>query len=96
VGVDWGTFKEALEAWLNKLPAPTTLLSECKFQDAVNGLTDALQYTMCKSVPKMHPSPYSKWWWSKALLALKKKKNKLSAISYKFHAMLDLLSHNEH
>jgi len=93
---DWGEFKEALTARIEELPFPISLLTEYEFQGTVHDLMAALQDTIHKSVLKVSPSPHSKLWWSKALSALKKKKNKLSAISYNFCAMPCHHSHSEH
>src|SRR5882672_5033703 len=94
--VDWDVFKEELATRLEDLPAPAALLSETEFHEAACGLTAALQDTMRKMVPEVQPSPHSKCWWSKSLSALRKRKNKLSATSFKFRASLDHPSHIEH
>ena len=47
-------------------------------------------------VPKMHPSPYVKQRWNNELTALKKAKNKLSGLAYKYRALPGHSIHGEH
>ena len=80
--VDWVTFCEALVAQLINIPSPAPLTSEAGFQAAVSGLTEALQATIQDAVLLSKPCPHSKCWWSSKLSELKRKKNKLSSLSY--------------
>src|SRR3981189_178279 len=93
---DWKDFKEELAIRLTDIPLPTSLTTEDKFQAAVNNLTSTLQDVIRTTVPVSRPCPHSKRWWSKELLDLKKRKNKLSGISYKYRAVLDHPSHEQH
>ena len=63
---------------------------------AINSLMEAIHGTIHAVVPKRHPSPYSKRWWSRELTELKKRKNQLINASYKFRALPDHPIHEEH
>jgi ribonuclease HI len=94
--VEWDTFKEELTVRLTDIPAPGILGTKEEFQGAVRHLTETLQDTIRTTVPQSRPSPYKKRWWSTKLAALKKSKNKLSSTSYKYRAISDHPSHEEH
>jgi hypothetical protein len=93
---DWKIFKEELVARLIDIPLPTTLTTDDDFQTAVESLTSTLQDVIRTTVPVSRPCPHSKKWWNKELSDLKKRKNKLSGISYKFRAIPDHPSHEQH
>jgi hypothetical protein len=93
---DWKDFKEELAIRLTDIPLPTSLTTEDEFQAAVNNLTSTLQDVIRTTVPVSRPCPHSKRWWSKELSDLKKRKNKLSGISYKYRAVPDHPSHEQH
>ena len=94
--VDWAAFREHLEAALSELPPAALLTSRASFHSAVSSLTEVLQATIGMQVPPTRPSPYSKRWWSKRLSDLKKQKNKLSSLSYRYRALPEHHSHDEH
>src|ERR1700690_2653779 len=93
---DWKAFNEELAACLVDIPLPTALTTEIDFQDVVNNLTSTLQDVIRTTVPMTKPCPHSKRWWNKDLSDLKKAKNKLSSTSYKFRAVPDHPSHEQH
>ena len=72
------------------------LSTNTAFQTAVCNLTNALQDTVCTTIPHAQPSLHSKHWWSNELTTLKGKKNKLSNMSYKYCAMPSHPAHEEH
>ena len=78
------------------IPPPAPLTSEAAFQTAVADLTGALQSTIRAQVPPSKPSPHSKWWWSNQLSDIKRSKNKLSNLSYRYRASPDHTSHEDH
>ena len=49
-------------------------------------LTAAIQSTTDQCVPKTKSSPFTKCWWTKKLLDLRRQKKKLRAKSYHLHA----------
>ena len=51
---------------------------------------------MEESVPISRPSPYTKRWWTKELTELKKAKNRLSNLSYKFQGIPEAPVHVQH
>ena len=55
-----------------------------------------MQDTICTTVQLSSPSPFSKRWWNKKLEKLKKEKNKLSGLSYRYRAVSSHSSHEEH
>jgi hypothetical protein len=75
---------------------PETIKTKVQFLAAVNGLTGVIQDAICTTVPTSKPSLHFKQWWNKELSTLKKRKNKLSSISYKNCAIQDHHSHEEH
>ena len=81
---------------LADIPSPAPLSTEEELTMAVNGLTEALQGTIDVIVSRQHPSPHSKRWWSRKLMELKKRKNNLSNVSYKFRVLPDHPVHEEH
>ena len=85
-----------LEAELVTIAGPAPIGSEDRFDEAVSELTEALQGTICETVPWLQPSPHSKQWWSTELTVLKKVKNKLSNESYKYWALTDHPVHEDH
>ena len=54
-----------------------------------------LQDVVHTTMPLVQPSLYSKCWWNHQLAQLKKKKNKLNELSYRFRALLAHPSHEE-
>ena len=85
-----------LAAWLIDIPSPAPLISEAGFQAAVSRLMEALQATIQDAVPLSKPCLHSKCWWSSKLSELKRKKNKLSSLSYQYRALADHPVHEEH
>ena len=94
--VNWVAFREALAAQLVDIPSPAPLDSGDGFQMVVSGLTGALQATIQATVLLTRPCPHSKHWWSRSLSDLKRKKNKLSSLSYQYRALEDHPAHEEH
>ena len=93
---DWGAFRDNLKSPLLSIPLLAPLTTEALFQDAVSHLTMALQDSIQAQVPLSKPSPHTKRWWSRLLSELKKRKNRLSSLSYRYRALPDHPSHEEH
>ena len=81
---------------MTEIPEPVVLSTDADFQVAVCNLTEVLQDTIRTTVPHSQPSLHSKCWWSNELTPLKRRKNKLSNASYKYHALPDHPVHEEH
>src|SRR6266481_3053627 len=94
--VDCEEFNDELTVRLVNVPRSEIIYTGKEFMTAVTEFTKAIQDTICAKVPQSRPSPYSKRWWSKELVMLKRVKNKLSSMSYKYRALIDHLSHEEH
>ena len=80
---------------LNHCPAKK-IHSVVELEGSVNSLVEMIQEVLKQKVSVTKPSPYMKRWWSKELTRLKKEKNKLSKISYKFRGMTDHPPYAEH
>ena len=93
---DWDKFNDKLAARLTDIPIPAPIVSETGFHEAVGNLTGVIQDTICTTVQLSTPSPHSKWWWNKRLESLKKEKNKLSSLSYRYRVVANHASHDEH
>ena len=94
--VNWEAFQVELRRRLADVPGPASLGTETDLMAAIDGITEALQDTIHAVVPRWHPSPHSKRWWSRKLTKLKKWKNKLSNIAYKFRVLPDHPIHEQH
>ena len=93
---DWGEFRVELTARLSDIAAPGPITTEAAFHNAVSELTGIVQDTIRTTVQISSPSPFSKRWWNKKLEKLKKEKNKLSSLSYRYRAVSGHCSHEEH
>ena len=93
---DWEAFGNALSARLNITPDLAPIMSEGDFTQAVSELVKALQDMIQDVIPKTRPSPYAKRWWNNELIVLKKAKNKLSGLAYKYRALPGHPIHGEH
>lgn len=65
-------------------------------ETTVNKLVDILNEVIDEEVPVTKPSPYAKRWWTKELTDLKKEKNRLSRISYRYRATPNHPVHKQH
>ena len=68
---DWKVFREELAVQLTQIPGPTVLWDDTEFQQAVTGLTMAIQATTEAIVPLSKPVPHSWRWWNEELMVLK-------------------------
>src|SRR5882724_2313577 len=64
---DWLKFREELTKKLNSLDAHDEFHNENEFHTRLKALTLAIMDTVKSTIPKCHPSPYTKRWWSKEL-----------------------------
>ena len=94
--MDWDEFNDELVARLTDIPTPAPIVSETGFHEAVGNLTGVIQDTIRTTVQLSTPSPHSKRWWNKKLERLKKEKNKLSSLSYRYRVVTNHASHDEH
>ena len=78
-----------------KLPA-SRIKTEDEFKDTVSSFTDIITGVLNYEIPITEPSPFSRRWWTKELMQLKRKQNRLSNKSYKFHLIVDHPSHAEY
>lgn len=94
--VDWEKFSMKLKTQLGRIPPPQPLASKDEFNVAAQNLTKALHDTIDEIIPKTKPSPHAKRWWTREISQLIAQKHELSHISYKFRAVIDHPSHEEH
>jgi len=64
---EWDAVRDELSARLNELDAEGSISTEVEFYSRLNKLTQAITGMIDAKVPKVRPSPYQKWWWSKEL-----------------------------
>jgi hypothetical protein len=81
---DWDEFKDVLSQKIAALPPPGRIAAEDEFHQKVGNLTSAILDTIELCVPKSKPVPHSKRWWNKDLELLRKAKNRLNNVSYRF------------
>jgi len=94
--VDWEEFKTTLETQLQCLPPPEHILTQHQLDASCEALTSAIQYAIQERVPVTEITPKSKQWWTKELMLLWKKANKLGRQSYKWKIDCEHRVHAEH
>lgn len=94
--VDWEKFNESLATHLQLIPPPAELTNREEFQTVAQNLFKTLEEVINEQVPKSKPNPHAKRWWTRELSMMLEKKHKLSDLSYKFRALPDHPSHEEH
>ena len=81
--VDWDEFRSSLGRSLAPI-TPHRLHSAADTASAASSLTQAIQDTICAIIPPSKPSPFAKRWWTKDLSKMRKEKNRLSSLAFKF------------
>ena len=84
--MDWDAFKASLRQKLAALPPPGKIRSEAEFHQKVTSLNASILESSERAVPKSRPTPHTKRWWNKDLETLRKAKNRLNSVSYRFHS----------
>jgi hypothetical protein len=85
---DWAPFRSHLSRLLEPHP-PSPLISLEQTATTISTLTKSLQENIAAIVPLSNPSPFTKHWWTKELSQMRKEKNRLSAIAFKFRYVPD-------
>lgn len=86
--VDWDKFNSALnDALTNQVGPPRVLETAEEFQQAARNLDLALCQTVESSVPKTHPHPHTKRWWTQDLSKLSDELKHLRRQAYKLRAL---------
>ena len=66
--VDWDKFRSTLNDVLTSSVGPPRILETSKeFQSAACKLDEALHHTVETAIPRTHPHPHTKRWWTKDL-----------------------------
>ena len=94
--VDWEKFSTWLKALLNNIPPAQPITDLKEFQLAAKNLAKTLHDVIEELVPKTKPNLHAKRWWTKEISQMLKRKHQLSDLSYKFRAMPNHPSHEEH
>ncbi|KAF4618845.1 hypothetical protein D9613_009693 [Agrocybe pediades] len=93
---DWEKYREDLQARLANMQEPRPLTSNEELQQAAADLTNALQESIQTTIKINKPCPHSKRWWNKELDDLRKVVNKLSRKSFRYRALPNHESHEQH
>ena len=75
--VDWEKFRTGLRGELTKLGLPQPIRNQTSLDEECDKLTKAIQVTIDSEVPTSEISPKSKRWWTKELMDLRRKTNRL-------------------
>ena len=92
---DWKEFTDTLTTLLSH-SEPKKLISEVEFREALHVINTALSETIETVVPICNPFPHTKRWWSSKLVELRKKKNRLARLSYRWRGLPDHPAHQNH
>ena len=92
---DWDDFDEDLQQRLEAQPPPERIRCKDEFHRRVTSLTTSILDTIDQVVPKSKPSPHTKRWWNKDLDTLRKAKNWLNSLSYRFRFDRQHPSHDQ-
>ncbi|KAG2049734.1 hypothetical protein BDR06DRAFT_687686 [Suillus hirtellus] len=64
---EWPTFRKALKEELEKIPPPREIQSADEFYTRLRQIQQILIQVVENKVPKTHPSPFAKRWWTEEL-----------------------------
>ena len=92
---NWPDFVDHLASDLNSSP-PKLLTSPTELQTALASLNASIKSSIEAIVPMSTPFPFTKRWWTPALTALCKKKNRLAKASHRWCGLPDHNAHNKH
>ena len=93
---NWAEFTSTLSAILDDSPKPRRIRSHQEFRSAISTLNAAIASSIAEHVPLSTPAPFTKRWWTPQLSALRKKKNRLSNLSYRWRGLPDHYAHADH
>ena len=93
---DFKKINENLKRLISDRCPPKEIRTKRELETAVNTLVDAIQEAIREVVPETRPSPFAKRWWTAELTELKREKNKLSKLSYRFRGLPNHPIHAEY
>jgi hypothetical protein len=93
---DWTKFRQKLKTKLPALQGPPNIINQEILTTEADQLTQALQEAILEVIPKTKQRPDAKRWWNGDLRMRRKELNRLRADSYRFRAIADHPSHEEH
>lgn len=93
--IDWKKFQDALQEKLSNIPLPTLLTSPSAIDQALEELKGTIIATIEQLVPRKHPTPYSKRWWTKELTQAHIQARNLASKANKYKNAPDLAIHEE-
>ena len=94
--VDWEKFNEHLMIELGRTLELGQITTHMEFRTALDNVNSAIKWTVEAQVPLNKPLPHTKRWWTPKLSAIRKKKNSLAGLSYKWRGLPDHHSHGDH
>ena len=94
--VDWKQFTDHLEAQLTNSTTPRVITTSVEFDLALNVVKNAVTGTIDQQVPLSKPCPYTKRWWTPKLSAMRKTKNSLAKLAYRWRGLPDNDAHHQH
>lgn len=90
---DWEKFHEKLDDEMKTVEWPVAIDSEEVLQATVQHLDGVIQRAIEAIVPLSKPLPFTKRWWNSELTKLRKAKNKLNNVAFKFRHLPDHPAH---
>ena len=84
--VNWEAFNKVLARALARHAPPCLITTKEEFQLYAHHLDEALRSTAESCIPKSHPHPHQKRWWTKDLTRLSEELKYLRKLAYKFRA----------
>ena len=93
--VDWDLFRKELIGTLGLIPKPAPIVDGEELDRAAADLTTAIQSATKACVKRVKPRPDAKRWWNNDLRKLRKRINRLRAVSFRNRALTNHTVHRE-
>jgi len=94
--MDWDKFWSTLNDMLTSSIGPPQILETSKeFQVAARKLDEVLHHTVETAIPRTHPHPHTKRWWTKDLTKTVDKLKELHKMAYKYRALPEHMVHTQ-
>ena len=93
---DWADINSKLKARLEERSPAAQLRSKEEFLAKVDSVISIIKEVLGEELTEPKPSPFSRRWWTKELMNLKRAQNRLSSKSYKLREVCDHSVHQEY
>jgi hypothetical protein len=93
--VDWRTFNQHLTTRLSEHPQPQRITTEGEFRASLDIINNALKATVEDQIPISKPLPHTKRWWTSDLTVLRKARNRLANVAYRWRATPNHPAHQQ-